>query len=114
MDRHEYIPDAMAQGDCRLCGNVYDADVHKPMLLDTGTASKILKASAQANAVAEEATRRVVELMQEGIEYRDRIEALEGSLRAIIERWDTPLWKEAEPTGAVISRARAILTKSET
>ena len=29
MKRHEYVPDAMAQGDCRVCGQVHDAEVHR-------------------------------------------------------------------------------------
>lgn len=35
--------------------------------------------------------------------------SLIAALEAIIERWDTPLWKDVEPTGAVINRARAAL-----
>lgn len=38
-----------------------------------------------------------------------RIKELEAALREIIERWDTPAWKDAEPTGHVINRARALL-----
>lgn len=55
------------------------------MQLDTATAAAILKSSAQCNAVAEEATRRVVELMQEGIEYRARIAELETALRELTD-----------------------------
>jgi hypothetical protein len=39
----------------------------------------------------------------------DAVEAF----RAIIERWDTPLWKDAEPTAVVIARGRAALAKLE-
>jgi len=35
------------------------------------------------------------------------------ALREIIARWDTPAWKEVEPTGAVINRARAVLAEIE-
>ncbi len=35
------------------------------------------------------------------------------ALREIIARWDTPAWKEVEPTGAVINRARATLAEIE-
>jgi hypothetical protein len=38
-----------------------------------------------------------------------RIAELEAHLSAIIARWDTPVWKDAEPTGEVINRARAAL-----
>lgn len=54
------------------------------MQLDTKTASEILKSAAQCNAVAEQATQRVVELMQEAIEYRERIEELEVAVRAAL------------------------------
>ena len=50
------------------------------MQLDTETASAILKSSAQCNAVAAEATSRIVELMQEGLAYRERIAELEAQL----------------------------------
>lgn len=40
-----------------------------------------------------------------------RIAELEAALKAIIDRWDTPNWKEAEPTAAVIERARSLLEK---
>lgn len=82
------------------------------MQLDTETGAAVMKASAQSNAIAEEATRRVVELMQDAREYRERIAELEQALKEIIERWDTPLWKDVEPTGAVINRARAVLNNS--
>jgi hypothetical protein len=36
-----------------------------------------------------------------------------GALKAIIERWDTPAWKDVEPTAEVINRARAALSKAE-
>jgi hypothetical protein len=39
--------------------------------------------------------------------------ALAEALRAIIERWDTPAWKDAGPTGAMIERARKALAKWE-
>lgn len=41
--------------------------------------------------------------------HRSRVRTLEEALREIIERWDTPLWKDVEPTGAVINRARQAL-----
>lgn len=34
------------------------------------------------------------------------------ALEAIIARWDTPLWKDAEPTGKVIAVGRAALAKA--
>jgi len=35
------------------------------------------------------------------------------ALREIIDRWDTPSWKDAEATGSVINRARAVLAELE-
>ena len=47
--------------------------------LDTETATIMMRSAERANAMAEEATRRVVELMQEAIEYRERIAKLEAA-----------------------------------
>ena len=46
------------------------------MHLDTQTATAIIKSAAQCNAVAEEATRRVVELMQEVHELREAMRVM--------------------------------------
>ena len=46
------------------------------MQLDTVTASEILKSAAQCNAVAGEATRRIVELMQEVRDLRLALTAI--------------------------------------
>ena len=35
------------------------------------------------------------------------------ALQAIIARWDTPAWKDTEPTADVINRARAALSKAQ-
>jgi len=37
---------------------------------------------------------------------RDRIEKLEQAALSVVQRWETPLWKDAEPTAAVIARLR--------
>jgi len=34
------------------------------------------------------------------------------TLEAIIARWDTPLWKDIEPTGVFIGKGRAALAKA--
>ena len=58
---------------------------------------------------------QIIQALQFTVENKDaRIAELEACLTAIIERWDTPLWKHVEPTAAVISRARAVLQKSLT
>ena len=43
---------------------------------------------------------------------KQRDELLEAA-KAVVTRWDTPNWKDAEPTAAVIGRLRAILQKIE-
>lgn len=47
----------------------------------------------------------------------NRLEAenarLREALEAIIARWDTPSWKDAEPTAAVIARGREALKGSQ-
>lgn len=40
------------------------------------------------------------------------VKAVEA-LTEIIARWDTPAWKDVEPTAAVINRARAVLAEIE-
>jgi hypothetical protein len=62
------------------------------MHLDTETAAKILKSAEQCNLVDEEATRRVVELMQEAHEARKRIAELDAALcdLVMLERITTP------------------------
>lgn len=35
--------------------------------------------------------------------------ALADAAQAVIDRWDSPLWKDAEPTAAVINRLREAL-----
>lgn len=42
----------------------------------------------------------------------DRLEQLEKAAQAVVERWDTPLWKDVEPTAGVINRLRNALTKA--
>lgn len=66
------------------------------MQLDTETAKTIMAASEQCNAVAEEATRRVVELMQEAIEYRERIAELDAALRSILSIYESKQLEDAE------------------
>jgi hypothetical protein len=37
---------------------------------------------------------------------------LSGAAQAVVDRWETPLWKDAEPTAAVIYRLRDILANT--
>ncbi len=39
------------------------------------------------------------------------VDALASAAQAVIDRWETPLWKDAEPTGAVIYRLRDALAR---
>lgn len=41
------------------------------------------------------------------------VERLRGAAQAVIDRWHTPTWKDAEPTGKVIRRLEQVLTKGE-
>ena len=43
----------------------------------------------------------------------DLVTELVEALDAIIARWDTPLWKDAEPTGVCIGKGRAALKALE-
>ena len=47
------------------------------------------------------------ELVAENEQLREVLEAAKG----VVTRWDTPNWKDAEPTAAVIGRLRAIISK---
>ena len=41
----------------------------------------------------------------------ERLRELLEAAKAVVTRWDTPNWKDAEPTAAVIGRLRAIISK---
>lgn len=43
----------------------------------------------------------------------DLVDELVEALNAIIARWDTPLWKDAEPTSVCIGKGRAALKALE-
>ena len=47
------------------------------------------------------------ELVAENERLRELLEAA----KAVVTRWDTPNWKDAEPTAAVIGRLRASISK---
>lgn len=40
----------------------------------------------------------------------ERIAGLEAAGQAVVERWDSPLWKDVEPTAHVIGRLHALLS----
>lgn len=44
-------------------------------------------------------------------ELRKRVAELEKALGSIIARWDTPAWKDVDPTARVIGRARELLKR---
>lgn len=48
-------------------------------------------------------------VVKDGLE--EKLAKTVGSLREIIDRWDTPSWKDAEATGSVINRARIVLAE---
>jgi len=56
------------------------------------------------------APHRAVQLVEVGTSARGLIDAAQ----AVIDRWDTPLWKDVEPTAAVIGRLRAAVASEQT
>jgi len=38
--------------------------------------------------------------------FREELQRLKSAAQAVVDRWETPLWKEAEPTASVIYRLR--------
>lgn len=43
----------------------------------------------------------------------DSSASLLEAAKDVVRRWDTPMWKDAEPTGAVINRLRAAIAAKE-
>ena len=41
----------------------------------------------------------------------DLVDELAGALKEIIDRWDSPLWKDLPHTGTYIAKGRTALTK---
>ena len=41
--------------------------------------------------------------------HAERLEEVEMAAQAVVDRWETPHWKDAEPTAAVIYKLRDIL-----
>jgi len=69
------------------------------------------------NTELSELQRRLHDAHSSADGLRNRIDELERenaklrkSAQAVIDRWETPLWKEAEPTAAVIYRLRDLIT----
>jgi len=46
-------------------------------------------------------------------QHAERLEEVEMAAQAVVDRWETPLWKDAEPTAAVIYRLRDILANAK-
>jgi hypothetical protein len=42
-----------------------------------------------------------------------RIASLEEAGQAVVDRWDSPKWKDAEHTGVLIGRLRGLLTDNQ-
>ena len=53
----------------------------------------------------EQREREAVEL----VELRAKNERLRAAAQAVVDRWHTPLWKDAEPTAAVFQRLKDAL-----
>ncbi len=44
---------------------------------------------------------------------RERMQAVIEAAQAVIDRWNTPLWKDVEPTAAVIYRLRDAIERAK-
>jgi hypothetical protein len=42
---------------------------------------------------------------------RNELQGLKHAAQAVVDRWETPLWKDAEPTASVIYRLRNEIQK---
>lgn len=80
---------------------------------DEGVVLSALAASQQANAA-------LVALLKD-VCGRERLRAsvqsnaaLVDAAQSVVERWDSPSWKDAEPTGHVISRLRSAIAAQST
>lgn len=57
------------------------------------------------------AAERTVDNLNETIDrIKDQDIAVYAAARAVVERWDTPLWKDAPATAGFINRLRAALS----
>lgn len=57
---------------------------------------------------------RVPALLAELEAARAEIERLREAGQAVVDRWDTPAWKDAPPTADAINKLRAALASKET
>ena len=56
------------------------------------------------------AAERTADNLNETIDrIKDQDIAVDAAARAVVERWDTPLWKDAPATAGFINRLRAAL-----
>jgi hypothetical protein len=53
-------------------------------------------------------------LERERNQLRYEVVTLKVAAQAVIDRWDTSLWQDAEPTGRLINRLRNALSENET
>ena len=88
-------------------------DTLKQRLFDLGYGTGS-KTPSEAIAYIEELELELYEVnelygaVKDGLE--EKLATAMESLREIINRWDTPSWKDAEATGSVINRARTVLS----
>lgn len=59
------------------------------------------------------AAERTVDNLNETIDrIKDQDIAVYAAARAVVDRWDTPLWKDAPATAGFINRLRALLPEN--
>jgi hypothetical protein len=51
--------------------------------------------------------------MEQNDTPNNEVARLRDAARAVVDRWETPLWKDAEPTASVIYRLRDALAPTE-
>lgn len=59
---------------------------------------------------AEQAIEQYCHLLRDRADLQERLETLEEAAQAVIDRWETPLWKDVPATAEYIARLRAALS----
>ena len=55
----------------------------------------------------------ITKLNNDNARLREENARLREAAQAVVDRWETPTWKDAEPTAAVIYRLRDILANAQ-
>lgn len=68
---------------------------------------------AQAGERIADLDKEIRELKREVVRSEMRIESLKAAGQAVVDRWNTPLWKDVAHTGVTISKLQAALSGKE-